>query len=106
MKKILPVLFVALMLSACGKRESVKALQEICEQDVKKEGASFDCGCQIDIFEKNLSEPQFDLLHKFIVTERTNKDAAAEIIKQPEFADLFRILVKTAPEIEEQCRKK
>ena len=105
MKKILPVILLALTLSACGESQSASKLRKICEDDVKNAGASFDCGCQIDIFKKSLSDDQMDLLVKFIETERTNQDEAFNISKQPAFGDLFKVLVNKAPEIEKNCRK-
>lgn len=105
MKKILILFTLTLLITSCGEKKSIKELKQICEEDVKKESASFDCGCQIDIFKKTLSEEQIDLLHKFIITERTDKNAALAITQEPKFADLFKELVKISPEIEKQCRK-
>ena len=105
MKKIIPVLLLALTLSACGERESAGKLRQICEDDVKNAGVKFDCNCQIDIFKESLSAEQMDTLAKFIETERTNKQESLNISKQPGFEDMFKILVNKAPEIEKKCRK-
>lgn len=105
MKKILPVIILALTLSACGERESASKLRKICEEDVKNAGVSFDCGCQIDIFKESLTDEQLDTLAKFVEVERKNPDEAFNLSKQPGFADLFKVLVNKAPEIEKNCRK-
>lgn len=105
MKKLFPILVLALTLSACGERESASKLRTICEEDIKKEGVKFDCDCQMDIFDKALSDEQMDLLARFIETERTNKEGAIKISEEPEFKPLFKILVEKAGEIEKTCRK-
>lgn len=105
MKKLLPVLFITLALSACGERESTTKIRQICEEDIKKEGTKFDCDCQMDIFKNSLSDEQMDLLAKFIETERRSPQEAMAISKEPGFDELYKKLVEKAADIEKNCRK-